>query len=588
MPDFNSWIWSPARKTENIGTLSQHITVYLPHTGLTLILGGCDMYIKEFGNCSPLDNAFLVKINVGVDGIAIPTITKIVLSGSIPQGRALPCYALLKNDDLFLYGGAGSVDSFQDAWILNTKTFVWSSLLLKDPPTRQGRAGATCQVIENQLIVVGGFNGALKGTRTLTEPQVAIINTETWSWTSDFVASSSPKDSGNPFSLPIQVIIIIVVGICIAFMVIGFFAGRYFWKQRTTTFQEKPNTDTFSSNPLMRPSLTPDSNNSTNRLVQNRSHMMSFSDQESTPSINTAKVSGPAKYSKDRGLPLIIVPYAPSKTDSSDSHSVSVSLTDFPTKAAVKQGSYDLPDSERLPRTIADMQYGHYIRTLQHNKHYDKRRRSALRKSRPPLDRSEIISQQLDEGVDDDDDDDDDDISNDPLVNLKEVELGEECSSIPMEKLETGPMAVPNFIDVDRVPGSPHALITKSNPYQSVSSYDMSRSTGIWGQAMKSRGSSSGDSNRYEYVPGVGGTITVARKGTLANSMDGASTMMTSSSSSSSGGGKLMGRESGESMPVSQQGSMGSMGDKAGLISRGTVEIDNRTTRRKLLQQTQR
>jgi hypothetical protein len=93
-------------------------------------------------------------------GATINEPRKVIFTGadktinSVPEARRLPCYVLLENGSVFIYGGlASNGDVLKDAWILNVAAGTW----LKAPLVSPGRAGGSCEKIgPSQVMVVGG------------------------------------------------------------------------------------------------------------------------------------------------------------------------------------------------------------------------------------------------------------------------------------------------------------------------------------------------------------------------------------------------------------------------------------------------
>lgn len=348
-------------------------------------------------------------------------------------------------------------------------------------PVKRVSVNQSCVLLPSTFLLLpccaSGYDGPVVGLRNYTEPQIAIINTDEWTWTTTF--SSNPEDPLDFLSLPVAAIIAIVVGICLVFMGLGFLAGRFFWTRHTAQLEKKQRNDTHSPLTKNRKCKT-GGNSSTNQLVPKRSRFASLTDQESHFSGDTALGTQAFGSNSSKAQPIIVTRYAP--TGSSSTTAVSCSK---PVHDSVKPSPYDLPNSERLPKTMADMQYGHYVRTLQHSRHYDQQR---TRHNRPEA----VYSHHEEMGASDDD----------PylvtgMLDLKEVEVGEEPGMILMGSMESGPMLVSEITEID-------GLDSTANKGQSrLFKFGRALQTkmGLGGQD----GNDKNDvKNKYNHVPGPG------------------------------------------------------------------------------------
>ncbi|KAK3816298.1 MAG: hypothetical protein J3Q66DRAFT_195995 [Benniella sp.] len=497
--DFSNWNWNNP-SSEKLPRLYQPIMLYVPEVNATLVLGGCtpNDNVSIITSCSSWGEGYLLTTTATESGATINEPRKVTFTGadktinSVPEARRLPCYVLLENGSVFIYGGlASNGDALKDAWILNVAAGTW----LKAPLVSPGRAGGSCEKIgPSQVMVVGGYD-ANQGSKSFTEPQVAIIDVDKWKYTSKYTPASN-LEGGGITEINVWGIVGIVFGICLFFMAIGFLAGRFIWRRRALKLQEAQNKRADSSNPLRPPprkdhNRNGSSNSSTNNLIPNRTRMMS-GNQGSSSATNTG-------IEDQRKLPLIIVPF-PVDTASTVSRSTApvdvvtptdvVAPTDMPT-------TYALLEGDRLPKTMADIQYGHYVRTLQHGKHYDRQRDFEQRTRRV----QSGISQHVDL-------DGDDDYLNDPMVtalaNLKEIEVGEESQMIPMQSLETDEMIVSDYTSANKVFDTPQTAdlalsYKKDEPYPL--NYNTQVKTGMRDQVGND---GRGVMDKYNSIPGGG------------------------------------------------------------------------------------
>ncbi|KAF9354512.1 hypothetical protein BGX34_010962 [Mortierella sp. NVP85] len=576
--DFSNWNWNNP-SSEKLPRLYQPIMLYVPEVNATLVLGGCDTpnnNVSVITSCSPWSVGYLLTTTTTESGATINEPRMVTFTGadktinSVPEARRLPCYVLLENGSVFIYGGlASNGDALKDAWILNVAAGTW----LKAPLVSPGRAGGSCEKIgPSQVMVVGGYD-ANQGFKSFTEPQVAIIDVSKWKYTSKYTPASSME--GGITEINVWGIVGIVFGICLFFMAIGFLAGRFIWRRRALRLQAAQNKRADASNPLRPPprkdNRNGSSNSSTNNLIPNRARMMS-GNQGSSSATNTGTEDR-------RKLPLIIVPF-PVDTASTVSRSTApvdvvtptdvVAPTDTPT-------TYNILEGDRLPKTMADIQYGHYVRTLQHGKHYDRQRAFEQRTRRV----QSGISQHVDL-------DGDDDYLNDPmvtaLVNLKEIEVGEESEMHPMQLLETDEI-ISDFTSANKVVDTPQTAELmlshkKDEPYQF--NYNTQADAG-----MKDHGNDGrGIMDKYNSIP-AGGLFGNTGLGVAVALMGKANPTIVPVQEGAIGKAELMSTETGESSEgkaelISTETGERSFG-KAELTSEETMEsealIDNRRFR---------
>lgn len=484
-PMFQRWTWSAAVEnpvSSSSGGVSQPITLYIPTIQQTLIMGGCNT-VDASGSvtaCVSLSSGYLVNSMVTVsNGVMVPVKEISMSSGPIPAPRLSPCTVVLPNGDVFMYGGTSATGSLNDAWVLSTKTWTWVSKSIRNLPI-PGRAGATCQLVaQDQIILVGGYDGALTGPRQYSEPQVAVINTASWEWGFNYMPDSASLGNANgdgSQGMKSGAVIGIVVGGSLVLIVIFALIGRLLWERRTLKRQRLSvdsgaslgkdggagnrskhgyTTSTMSHSSSTIPLMEGDENysdansgtigyqlqdspfqyrqvhfqdsNNKNSYPPNRRQRQGSND---TSSDGTASRSSLRPKERDRE-PFLILPYKPSISDLSDStasptfpnsRSTLASPTatggpmtthiTTPTEAAFKFGhpyshqgrreshgtlvsnpasptTSSFVKGDQLPTTLADIQHGQYVKTLQYQKMHERmyeRRKQELQKS--GLDRS--------------------------------------------------------------------------------------------------------------------------------------------------------------------------------------------------------
>ncbi|KAF9130825.1 hypothetical protein BGW39_002579 [Mortierella sp. 14UC] len=480
----DQWTWTKGAPTTVIKPIFQPIIVYLPTRKATLILGGTEYVNNTITGFQQFNEGTLVFTTTGDNGVTTLRNSRVNLTATditiVPPRRLSPCYTVLDNGDLFMYGGATFAGSLNDAWILNAVDLIWKSVSI-------------------------GFNGALGNTnRPFTQPQIGIINTKQWVWTTTYI----PPRSG----LSLSIIIGIILGGCLLLGIGLFFAGRFFWKRRKTQGDKVTNRDSVSTHPLMGSDSTL-SRQESDRFLSTRNLV------SPTPSTAVASTLGSEFHSvslsakDERSLPLLISPYPPSTSynssafsaagmDSPERGSTPTIWNSYKSKGAKSEIS--LPESERLPQTMADMQRGYYIKTLQHNKQYEKRRHDISRQQPQNGLNRKITSNQ--HAILNDDYHDGVDLAT-AVLQLKEVEMGEESIMIPLQTLETGTILVSSHLDdqslylqsptAGQAPAPPMPMRSVPTPISQINNFPPSKAE-----------LNDDDDEEDIYQPGVGGSIT--------------------------------------------------------------------------------
>ncbi|KAF9935521.1 hypothetical protein BGZ67_003379 [Mortierella alpina] len=484
-------------------------------------MGGCNAVNPADGNvtqCVAFSTGYLVSSMVMTTSNgngtvpSIPVSTVDLTGPMIPPARLSPCATVLANGDVFMYGGAAVSGSLGDAWVLRTKDWTWVKRSIIDMPF-PGRAGGTCQQLtDDQLIVVGGFDGGLTGPRQFSNPQVAVINTTSWAWTSNFVpATTGTKDDASELSP--GVIIGIVGGCCLILGIMFAVLGRMLWRRHQDKKRhyhpavEEPANKIFKSVRASR---------SNEPLMDTEDRFYNTSDSGSTPMLHFATDDLGGKHDsrdsetrndsntrrdlhhKSSKEPFLVFPYPPRDISSSDftsngslttvsmksnmyqsthpqsntlvAHSVPLWTTDLssdrdkrgrrvlgksiPMEASSR--SSELLIGERLPQTEADIQHSHYVRTLQHHKQYEMRRMQEQLQN-PYLNRSGTQHTTMGDfdganpfGQDVDESFD----LTTSVIELREVDVGEEPMSISyegMDGVEDGTILLSSHLDTSKL-----------------------------------------------------------------------------------------------------------------------------------------
>ncbi|KAG0343835.1 hypothetical protein BG005_002160 [Podila minutissima] len=352
-----------------------------------------------------------------------------------------------------------------------------------------GRAGSTCQMATvNQLLVVGGYTTTSPGVKDFAAPQLAIIDTDSWTWTLNFKPGPpSPMSSPqSPSSSTLSTGAIVGIALSCCFL-IGWRKREGNMQNRKKRLQGKLLGGTQSSEPLVHSDelrdqhdddVSPDSTVRTSMIPfaqmggsvattqgrgplpwpeslqqgqEQKQYFLRYQQhqqqqqqhrqqnqiypqkqpfnpptfpQPSLPlqspvvvkqlspvqvtTLNAQQRQEPwhSNQSKKPSSPFLIIPYVPDdsafstssttpKSDSSGSlgdtqtspHNTPLWSTASTSKASNnssgserrKLGLTDLPESARMPHTLADMHHGQYVKTLQHHKQYERRRQEELR-----------------------------------------------------------------------------------------------------------------------------------------------------------------------------------------------------------------
>lgn len=248
-----------------------------------------------------------------------------------------------------------------------------------------------------------------------SDPQVAIIDMDSRTWTTKYSTSSS--------SLSLGAIIGISVGCLVVLCVLFFLLGRMTYKRhqekkRNHQCQSKAsNVDSLSSLPLMDP---------TEGLASTR--VLRDEPLSISPSPTKSRSS----------LPLIITPYSPTMVASTSSLKIS-SATKLDTRRLKDEG---FPESKRMTNIMADKQHSQYFKTQQHGKQYERRRQleEQLQSNNTSLKRSGTHYTYKD------DPEDGIELAT-SMIHLREVGLGEESVMTRLNGLETGAILVSSHLD---------------------------------------------------------------------------------------------------------------------------------------------
>ncbi|KAF9990810.1 hypothetical protein BGZ75_009501 [Mortierella antarctica] len=180
--------WQASTNNTALPAIYEPYVAYLPTVKKTLVFGGCDQItIKGLvGKCISMDRGYLISGPVGGTVKVTPQTLTLGVGGPLP--RYTGCKVELPDGSVFIQGGKDVGDHFyNDAWILRPENFTWEKVVIKGNLTQMQRAGHACELGPNgQIIIVGGYIGFDPTPETYVLPYMAVIDTKTWTWTTNF------------------------------------------------------------------------------------------------------------------------------------------------------------------------------------------------------------------------------------------------------------------------------------------------------------------------------------------------------------------------------------------------------------------
>ncbi|KAG0277446.1 hypothetical protein BGZ95_005929 [Linnemannia exigua] len=176
--------WTLSINQTTLPALYDPFLVYLPTVRKTLVFGGCQAMNSDgyASSCLPLSSGFLLsngqtESRLSIENRAMDT---------APLPRYQSCRVVLPDGNVFIQGGKDTYTFYADAWILNVTNWTWKTVTITGPLMEMTRAGHACQLgAYGQIIVVGGY--FMRGENSLyVKPDVAVIDTGTWTWKSTY------------------------------------------------------------------------------------------------------------------------------------------------------------------------------------------------------------------------------------------------------------------------------------------------------------------------------------------------------------------------------------------------------------------
>jgi len=300
-------------------------------------------------------------------------------------------------------------------------------------------------------MVIIGFDSILGAPRQYSQPQVAIINTTSWEWGSNFVPAHSSDSNGMSSGLVIG----ITVGGTVILCVIFFMIGRLLWERRQLKEQRLLGKKGYnvsrmsqSTQPLMESGefYTQDTDLGSAAMVSFTSSQHPYQSdfyqqQRGRSGSNTSYDSGldgsrtmaSQRTGEREREPFLIIPYSPTDLTSDTTsprtpseaavRSHPVGHTKRDSHGTLASTSSTIEKGDQLPQTLADIQHGHYVKTLQHQKMYERRRQELEQQQQFRLNRSQ--TQHTVGGHHDGMDGNNLDLAT-AVIALKEVDVGEE------------------------------------------------------------------------------------------------------------------------------------------------------------------
>lgn len=130
-------------------------------------------------------------------------------SGETPEIRVNPCAATAAAPDgtstnIYMFAGQnlipyGNQTQYDDMWILTLPAFAWIKVDQSGQSVPPGRSGATCNIWDGQMIMVGGYTGAQ--TLTCETPGIYVYDMSNLQWVNQFTAISGSSSADETVAL---------------------------------------------------------------------------------------------------------------------------------------------------------------------------------------------------------------------------------------------------------------------------------------------------------------------------------------------------------------------------------------------------
>jgi len=178
--------------------------------GFTARADGLLIYVPGFGDEGILlalaggtNTTFTQMNSINIYDIATSSWYNQATSGPTPNIRVNPCAVVAAAQDgssynIYMFGGQnltpyGDQTQYQDMWILTIPSFTWIQIDQSGQSVPYPRSGATCNIWDGQMVMVGGYVGADLSCET---PGIYVFDLSTLKWMNSFTALDT--GSNNP------------------------------------------------------------------------------------------------------------------------------------------------------------------------------------------------------------------------------------------------------------------------------------------------------------------------------------------------------------------------------------------------------
>ena len=120
-----------------------------------------------------------------------PVDSPALAQNTIPLGRYLPGFVYDPvNDRIMMFGGSNDIDLYDDTWVLNTTSGIWTQLFLSSSPVARHSCVMVYDSADEVIILFGGHNG----TAWASDTWIFDCNEETWA---EVTPAISPPGRGS-------------------------------------------------------------------------------------------------------------------------------------------------------------------------------------------------------------------------------------------------------------------------------------------------------------------------------------------------------------------------------------------------------
>ncbi|MCK5151296.1 MAG: hypothetical protein KAQ65_05640 [Candidatus Thorarchaeota archaeon] len=120
-----------------------------------------------------------------------PMVSNVLAQDATPSSRYLPGFVYDPvNDRIMMFGGSNDDDLFDDTWVLNTTSGIWTELALDTSPIPRHSGVMVYDSADEVIILFGGHNG----TSWACDTWVFDCNTESWT---EMIPDITPPGRGS-------------------------------------------------------------------------------------------------------------------------------------------------------------------------------------------------------------------------------------------------------------------------------------------------------------------------------------------------------------------------------------------------------